>query len=255
MRLSVGRPQFTNQAERIIVAIDFDDFVTAKPIIDELEGTGVMVKFGNQIGTYEGWSKLVRYAHSKGLKVFCDTKFKDIPHTVEKSCRAISRFSPEIFNVMADNTTAALKGAVAGADSAVADFGAEKPLVIGVTVLTSISEGESGDIYGGGAAEKVLQFAQASAENGLDGLVCSAQEAGMLRDNPKTANLILITPGIRPEWASKGDQSRVMTPAQAVQSGADYLVIGRPITQPPESVGNSKDALELIIKELENNNG
>lgn len=247
--------QFATEAERIIVAIDFDDFEAAKPVIDELEGTGVMVKFGNQIGTYEGWGKLVEYAHSKGLKVFCDTKFKDIPHTVEKSARAISRFSPEIFNIMADNSSAALQGAVAGADSAVLDWQTDKPMVIGVTVLTSIDENVSQEIYGGAPADKVMQFALASADAGLDGLVCSAQEAMMLSNDPKTAHLVLITPGIRPEWASKGDQSRVMTPAQAVKNGADYLVIGRPITKPPESAGSSKDALALIIKELEELDG
>lgn len=243
--------QFANEAERIIVAIDFDDLQAATSLIDELEGTGVMVKFGNQIGTYEGWSTVVDYAHTKGLKVFCDTKFKDIPNTVEKSARSITRFNPEIFNIMADNSVAALEGAVAGADSAVLEFGVEKPLVIGVTVLTSIDESTAELIYGGTPQDKVLQFAKMSVDAGLDGLVCSAQEALMLTNDPETANMVLITPGIRPEWASKGDQSRIMTPSEAVKNGADYLVIGRPITQPPESVGSTKKAIKLIVQELE----
>lgn len=153
---------------------------------------------------------------------------------------------------MADNSLAALEGAVKGVQSAMEDYQLEKrPILIGVTVLTSINDVESIELYGAPAAEKVLQFAMNAAKAGLDGLVCSAQEIALLKSNPNTKHLTLITPGIRPDWAASGDQSRIMTPRMAVEAGADYLVIGRPITQPPESIGTPRNAVMKIMEELQ----
>ncbi len=238
--------------ERVMVALDFDELEEAVSLIEALRAYPVTFKVGNQLGTYEGWLRVIQTIHSTGAKIFCDTKFKDIPATVERSCRAITRHQPEFFNIMADNSPAALIGAVKGRDQAVKNYGLKKkPVLLGVTVLTSITDTESQELYGKVAKEKVLQFATMAAQNGLDGVVCSPQEAALLKENESTSSLLLVTPGIRPEWAVAGDQSRVLSPADAVRAGSDYLVIGRPITKPPESVGSPADALERILNELE----
>jgi orotidine-5'-phosphate decarboxylase len=248
----MSRPLFTNVAQRIMVALDVDELAQARELTEDLKDLGVTFKVGNQLGTYEGWKTAVEFAHSYGAQIFCDTKFKDIPTTVEKSSRAITRRQPEFFNIMADNNLEALRAAVRGIDEAVEEFRlAQRPILLGVTVLTSISEQESQEIYGATPSEKVLQFAINAVNAGLDGIVCSAQEAKLLRSNPATKELILVTPGIRPAWAAPNDQSRIITPSQAIKDGSDYLVIGRPITQPPEDVGSPREAVLRIIKELE----
>lgn len=239
-------------ASRIMVALDVDELSQAKELAEELKGLGITFKIGNQLGTYEGWKTAIDFVHSYDSQIFCDTKFKDIPTTVEKSSRAITRRQPEFFNIMVDNSLEALKAAVRGVDSAVEQFGlAQRPILLGVTVLTSISEQESEDIYGAASSTKVLQFAKNAAKAELDGIICSAQEAKLLRNDPDTKSLLLVTPGIRPVWADPNDQARIITPSQAVKDGSDYLVIGRPITQPPKEVGSPRQAVLRIIKELE----
>lgn len=243
---------FSNPAERIMVAFDVDEITEARIIAEDIKDLGVTFKIGNQLGTYEGWKVAVAFANEFGARIFCDTKFKDIPETVKKSSRAITRHQPDFFNVMADNNSTALAAAVDGRDSALRDFDLDKkPMLLGVTVLTSISNEESVSIYGADSATKVRQFATAAATAGLDGVVCSAEEAAMLRSNPETANLLLVTPGIRPSWAQTGDQKRVMTPREAIENGIDYLVIGRPITQPPAEIGTPRDAILKIIEEIQ----
>lgn len=246
----MSQPRFTSPAARIMVALDVDTLDEARTLVESLADTGVTLKIGNQLGTAEGWAACVAFAHEYGARIFCDTKFKDIPVTVEKSARAITRHLPDFFNIMADTQPEAIRGAVAGLESAVRDFGVARPVVLGVTVLTSYSADDAQSIYGAGAPDKVLQFATSAATNGLDGVVCSAEEAKLLRSNEATKELLLVTPGIRPEWAAAGDQSRVLTPRQAIQAGADYLVIGRPITQPPPEIGSPRNALDKILQEI-----
>lgn len=238
-------------AKRIMVALDVDELSEAVKIAEELKDLGVTFKIGNQLGTYEGWQKAVAFARQYGAYIFCDTKFKDIPATVERSARSITRHQPDMFNIMADNNLAALRGAVAGTESAMLDYDLQtRPIIIGVTVLTSIGDDEAQSIYGAPAADKVMQFAEMAAEAGLDGIVCSGQEVAALRANPVTRDLLLVVPGIRPAWAAAGDQNRVMTPREAIDAGADYLVIGRPITQPPAEIGSPRRAVEKILEEL-----
>lgn len=247
----MSRPEFSNPAERIMVAVDVDDIEQARVIASAVEGLGVTLKIGNQLGTWEGWTAAVDLARELKSGIFTDTKFKDIPETVQKSSRAMTRHQPDFFNVMADTQIEALEGAVRGRESAIADFNLPlNPTLLGVTVLTSMDTDAVESIYGADAPTKVLQFARAAGKAGLDGIVCSAQEAAMLRADEQTKDLTLVTPGIRPLWASTDDQSRVMTPKKAVEMGADYLVIGRPITNPPAEIGTPRDAILKIIEEL-----
>jgi orotidine-5'-phosphate decarboxylase len=247
----MSRPTFENPAERIMVALDVDELDQARQIAESIKDLGVNFKISNQLGTLEGWKKAVEFAHEFNAHIFCDTKFKDIPETVKKSSRAITRHQPDFFDIMADNNQAALEAAVDGVSSALSDFSLTKrPVILGVTVLTSISNEESIAIYGADSAIKVLQFATAAAKAGLDGVVCSSEEVIMLRENDTTKDLILVTPGIRPTWAVTGDQQRITTPRQAIDNGTDYLVIGRPITQPPAEIGTPRDAILKIIEEI-----
>lgn len=237
--------------DKIMVALDVDELAEAEEIARALEGSDVTFKIGNQLGTFEGWKAAIDLARAAGVGIFCDTKFKDIPETVKKSARAITRLQPDFFNIMADNSPEALRAAVEGVDSAMNDFNLKiRPKLLGVTVLTSINAEMCQSIYGGNPAEKVLQFATTAAEAGLDGVVCSAAEAELLHSHDATKGLLLVTPGIRPRWAARGDQSRVMTPQKAVEAGADYIVMGRPVTQPPRDIGTPRQALEKIIEEL-----
>lgn len=236
--------------DKIMVALDVDTLEEAATIAQSLRGSGVTFKIGNQLGTFAGWKDCIAFAREYDAQIFCDTKFKDIPVTVEKSARAITRHAPDFFNIMADTQETAVRAALHGVDSAVGDYNVKRPLVLGVTVLTSYSDDDSNSIYGALSQEKVLQFATSAARNGLDGVVCSAEEARLLRDTDTTKDLLLITPGIRPLWAASGDQSRVMTPRRAIEAGADYLVIGRPITQPPPEIGSPQNAVQKILEEI-----
>lgn len=245
------RPVFSSPAERIMVAVDVDELDDARRIAQAVSGLGVTLKIGNQLGTWVGWEKVIDLAHEFDVKIFCDTKFKDIPQTVELSSRSMTRHQPDFFNIMADTQPDALVSAVTGRDSAMSDFGLSKrPILLGVTVLTSIDNAESSAIYGAVVSEKVKAFAEQAAKSGLDGVVCSAQEATSLRSHDTTNELVLVTPGIRPAWATANDQSRIVTPKQAIEMGTDYLVIGRPITQPPSEIGSPRDAILKIIEEL-----
>ncbi|MCB9834440.1 orotidine-5'-phosphate decarboxylase [Candidatus Nomurabacteria bacterium] len=234
-----------------MVALDVDELDQARVILDQIDGTGVTIKVGNQLATYAGWEKVARLVKERGLRFFADTKFKDIPNTVGKSARSITRYQPEFFNIMIDNNQAAIQASIEGREQSLADYHiTNRPIILGVTVLTSISDRESQEIYGGSLDQKVLQFASLAAKVGLDGVVCSAKEAQMLRSNQDTEGLLLVTPGIRPDWASHNDQVRSLTPTEALSFGVDYLVIGRPITSPPAKIGGIRKALELILEEV-----
>ncbi len=238
-------------SDKIIVAADYDTLEEAELLVSSLDKHHITLKIGNQLGTYSGWRACIALARAHDTKIFCDTKFKDIPETVKKSARSITRLQPDMFTIMADNSPAALRAAVVGVDSAIKDFDLPvRPLILGVTVLTSLDDEECTSVYGAGARLKVLQFARAAANAGLDGIICSASEAEMLRADTITSRMILITPGIRPKWSDSADQSRVVTPTRAVRAGADYVVIGRPITQPPATIGSPQNAIRKIIDEM-----
>jgi len=225
--------------EKIIVALDAPDADSAKRLADPLLDEGCLFKIGLQLFTAEGPS-IVRDFQKVGARVFLDLKFHDIPNTAREAVRSAAALGVEM-------TTIHLCGGpamVAESLAAAADSGL---LVLGVTVLTSMdadslaSVGVSSD-----PAEQVVRLAGMGRNLGLRGVVASPREIPILRKN-FGADLVIVTPGVRPAGSDAGDQKRVMTPAEAVQAGADYLVIGRPITAAASPVA----ALRAIAAEME----
>jgi len=176
-----------------------------------------------------------------GGQVFADCKLNDIPNTVMGASRAISGLGVKFFNVHASCGLEAVKAAAAEKKQA-------KLLV--VTVLTSLDDSSSLNIFGKVAREKVLDFAKEAIDSGADGLICSSQELEFLGPLPELKSLLKVTPGIRPTWASSDDQKRILTPKEAIQAGATHLVIGRPISNPPRGIGGPVEAAKAILEEI-----
>ncbi|WP_338593275.1 orotidine-5'-phosphate decarboxylase [Shewanella khirikhana] len=210
----------------ILVALDFDNKHSALQLVDKLDPAMCRLKVGKEMFTLFG-PELVKDIQNRGFDLFLDLKFHDIPNTVAKAVAAAAELGVWMVNVHASGGFAMMEAA----RKALLPYGDNAPLLIAVTVLTSMSDDDLKllgiDV---GAAEHVKRLAKLTHDAGLDGVVCSAQEATMLKDLCGQ-DFKLITPGIRPEGSEVGDQHRVMTPARALQAGSDYLVIGRPITK------------------------
>ncbi|MEO8419047.1 MAG: orotidine-5'-phosphate decarboxylase [Methylophilaceae bacterium] len=225
---------------KIVVALDYADAANALRLIKDLDPTLCRVKVGKELFTAAG-PQLVETLVNKGFGVFLDLKFHDIPNTVAKACEAASRLGVWMLNVHASGGVAMMQAAREG----VAKSGSN-PLLIAVTVLTSMDQTTLNRIgVQGNLQDQVLNLAKLTQQSGLDGVVCSAQEAPVLR-SALGKDFCLVTPGIRPANASLDDQSRVVTPVQALQLGSNYLVIGRPITQ----AANPLKALQAISQEI-----
>jgi orotidine-5'-phosphate decarboxylase len=226
---------------KIVVALDFDQIIKAEAFVDKLDPKLCRLKVGKEMFTHFG-PRFVTGLVEKNYDVFLDLKFHDIPNTVAKACQAAADLGVWMVNVHASGGPKMLEYARESLDK----YAANKPLLIAVTVLTSMDQQQLTAIGIDSTPEQqVLKLAKLTHDCGLDGVVCSAQESTLLKSSfPKysdTKDFKLITPGIRPEGSAKGDQIRVMTPKQAIQAGSDYLVIGRPITQ-------SADPLKTLIE-------
>jgi orotidine-5'-phosphate decarboxylase len=227
-------------SRRVIVALDFPDAGAALAAAGRLDPALCRVKVGKELFVSAG-PAIVGQLHERGFEVFLDLKFHDIPNTVAGACRAAARLGVWMLNVHASGGSAMMRAA----REAVAAF-PRPPLLIGVTVLTSLSDAELGEVgFAGSAADNVARLASLAASSGLDGVVCSAEEAAMLRE-ALGAGFVTVTPGIRLAGGAKGDQSRVVTPEDAVRLGAHYLVIGRPVTQAADPAAT----LQSIVRSL-----
>lgn len=229
---------------KIIVALDYADATSAMHLVNQLDPSLCKLKVGKELFTAAG-PQLVEKLIAKNFQVFLDLKFHDIPTTVKKACQAASNLGVWMLNVHASGGTSMMQAAAEGVDIG-SQGHANKALLIAVTVLTSMSQNNLSEI---GIAEsvesQVLKLAKLTQQAGLHGVVCSALEAQLLRQHLGN-DFLLVTPGIRPATASLDDQSRVLTPAQALSMGASYLVIGRPITQAVQPLA----ALTQIYKEI-----
>lgn len=232
--------------ERVIVALDTSDLKYAKKLVGLLKDSVKVFKIGSELFTSHG-PKAVKMVQESGANVFLDLKFHDIPNTTAQAARAAARLGVFMFNVHASGGLQMMQEAcVASADEA-RKRNLTPPKLIAVTLLTSLSQEEvDKEIeFKKGVAEMVLDFAQLASRAGLDGVVASAMEVKKIKSKIGPQFLI-VTPGIRPLGAERGDQRRVVTPAEAFQLGSDYIVIGRPITEAPDP----KEAAERIFQEL-----
>ena len=215
----------------IIVALDYDRAADALSLAAKLDPQLCRVKVGKELHTAAG-PQVVDALMAKGFEVFLDLKFHDIPNTVASACKVAASQGVWMMNVHASGG----KKMLAAARDAVKSFNSHKPLLIAVTVLTSLAQDELGDVgLEPDMKAAVLNYATLAFDARLDGVVCSAQEAAWLKARFGAA-FQLVTPGIRLAEDAKGDQSRVVTPTDAIKMGADYLVIGRSITHAPAPI-------------------
>ena len=242
--------------DRIIVALDVDTPEKALSLVRDLAPHVGCFKIGLEFITAMLASLITAQSDEEAGSIFrvirelfrlldgnvlWDGKFADIPNTVGGASAQIDRMHLKMFNVHASAGPEAIAKAVAGKG---------KSLVLGVTVLTSIDGDMCRSIFGKDPGEKVLQFADWLVDAGADGIICSSKELDVLAGAGVSRDLLRVTPGIRPQWAVKGDQKRVMTPADAIKAGANYLVIGRPIREPPKEIGSPVDAAKKIAEEI-----
>ncbi len=226
---------------RIIVALDYAEGDAAWALARQLDPQQCRVKVGKELFTAAG-PELVRRLVARGFDVFLDLKFHDIPNTVAAACKAAAGLGVWMMNVHASGGRRMMEAAA----QTLAQLH-NRPLLIGVTVLTSMDAEELHECgIAASPAQQVMRLASLTRSCKLDGVVCSAQEAAELRA-AMGRDFALVTPGIRPAGSESGDQTRVMTPALAIAAGADYLVIGRPVTQAPDPL----QALRNIQLEIE----
>jgi orotidine-5'-phosphate decarboxylase len=229
----------------VLVAIDTPDLDRAKALSQSLAGAVGGIKLGLEFFNAHGPAGVAAVAGDRG-DLFLDLKYHDIPNTVAGAVRAAMTLQPMILNVHAGGGPAMMRAALEAAEGASVRLGVPRPEVIAVTVLTSMDDGDLEAVgQHGPAADQAVRLARLTRDCGLDGVVCSPREITAIRD-ACGADFTLVVPGIRPAGAAVGDQKRVMTPREAVDAGADWLVIGRPITAAPDPAAAARD----ILREL-----
>ncbi|MCM8801014.1 MAG: orotidine-5'-phosphate decarboxylase [Candidatus Omnitrophica bacterium] len=218
----------------LILALDVDNFKKAKSFIDRLYPQIRVFKVGPVLLLACG-DKVIRYIKKKSAKVFLDLKFFDIPHTIAGACRQVVRLGVDMFSIHLQAGLEVLRSAVEAVRQGEERFSLKKPLVLGVTTLTSQKK-----------AFSIKQNSDLVKRVGLDGIICSAKEAGLFR-RYLGRDFLIVSPGIRPQGFSKGDQQRIATPSEAVLAGVDYLVVGRPILEAEDPLKITK----IILKEID----
>ena len=271
MSAEVFRQTIQQPSDRVIVALDRMNWEQASTVMGEV-GPYVGMGKANALAQKKGWEHAVNTIAALGAYTMADAKYKDIPETMENHLREVTECAPQLVTIHGDNSKAALESAVVGRDAGKEELAKKPDLyerglpsiqqvagILGITVLTSIDGAECRSIYGGDPEDsddlvvkkKVMQFAHTALEAGLDGIVCSGKELEAIRAVSELDALLTVVPGINPEWAAKPeDQKRVVTPSMAVQLGADFIVVGRAITKPPEGISRT-EAAQRIAQELQ----
>jgi len=226
----------------VIVACDFDSKEKTFAFLDKFKGRKPFVKIGMEL-FYAAGPEIVREIKARGHKIFLDLKLHDIPNTVKKAMSVLSNLDVDMTNLHASGTKRMMSAAIEGLTRA----DGTRPILIAVTQLTSTDQEsmENDLLINKPIDEVVMHYASCAAEAGLDGVVCSPLEAGKVHDRCGK-DFITVTPGVRFADGDKGDQKRVMTPAQAKEIGSDYIVVGRPITAAEDPVA----AYERCVKEF-----
>lgn len=233
-------------AGRIMVALDYPDAEAAERLISELQGIPCYLKVGMQL-FYAAGPSFVSSLKDRGYYVFLDVKMHDIPNTVKGGANSITKLGIDMFNVHAAGGSAMMEAALEGVDMALSNSGLIRPAVIAVTQLTSTNQATLNEQIGisGSVEAAVIRYAELTKKAGLAGVVASPSEVEAIKAACGSA-FKTVTPGIRPAGSAVNDQSRIMTPSEALRQGTDYMVIGRPIT----AAANPRIALESIIEEL-----
>ena len=235
----------TDAKDRIIVALDVETMAGALKLVDRLSTDVGAFKIGKQLFTATG-PDAVRLIHERGGKVFLDLKFHDIPTTVAKASVEAARLGAFMFNMHALGGAAMMREAV----RAVRALPGAQPLMIAVTVLTSMGVGDLKPLgIDLPVDELVVRLARLAKEAGMSGVVASPREIGLIK-KACGPEFLVVTPGIRPAGADANDQKRAMTPREAVQAGADFIVVGRPITHAPDPQAAARKIAEEIASAL-----
>lgn len=234
------------QSDRIIFALDVGDMDAARRWVHVLKGSVGWFKVGLELFTAVG-PDVIRLVKDQGIRCFVDLKLHDIPNTVAGAVRGISRAGADMLTVHLSGGRAMIAAALSAASEESLRIGADRPLVAGVSVLTSLGGDDLKEVgIDRTPPEQVAHLARFAASCGTDAMVCSAEDLKHIRSSVPPS-LMLITPGIRPDWSGRGDQKRVATPGAALRAGADFLVIGRPISESPDPIR----AVHRIVEEMD----
>ena len=230
----------------VFCALDTAEIAQAKAWAKSLAGAVGGIKLGLEFFGAHGLSGVIDVVREGGLPLFLDLKFHAIPNTVAGAMRSVMTARPFMTTIHAAGGRAMMTAAVDAAGDSSAKVGAPRPQVLGITVLTSLDDSDLESTgMRGPIGDQVRRLAGLARDAGLDGVVCSPHEAGMLRRD-LGSGFLLVTPGVRPSWAGAQDQKRVMTPAEVMATGADYVVVGRPIT----GAADQAAAAARIVTEL-----
>ena len=231
--------------QRLIVALDVNTMGKVQRLVEGLGDSVSYYKVGMEL-FYSVGSQVITYLHAQGKDVFLDLKLHDIPNTVGQSLAALTELGISMLNVHASGGPAMMIAAAQAVKNRAEALGIQRPKLIAVTVLTSINSGEWNTLgYNLDLSKQVVHFARLAQSAGLDGVVASPQEAAQIR-SACGDQFIIVTPGIRPSGAAINDQSRIASPATALENGAHYLVIGRPIT----AAQDPRQAAQTILQEM-----
>ena len=237
----------TAAKNKIIIALDVDSLESAQELVALLRSSAGAFKIGKQLFTRYG-PQAIAMVHDAGGAVFLDLKFHDIPNTVARASAEVVRHGVLMFNMHAMGGYEMMQQSVAAVRKMAENLGVRRPLVLAVTVLTSLAQSDLAAVgITAGMDDQVRRLAKLAKSAGADGVVASPQEIEII----KTAcgpEFLVVTPGVRPKAAQGDDQKRVLTPGEAIRKGADYIVVGRPVTEAPDPLV----AVKEIIKEIEN---
>jgi orotidine-5'-phosphate decarboxylase len=232
--------------ERLIVALDIDGLEQAQELVRLLAGDVGMFKVGKQLFTHAG-PQAVRLIQELGGEIFLDLKFHDIPNTVAKAAIEATRMGVKMFNVHASGSLDMMRLTVKEVERVCRQEKRRKPIMLAVTVLTSLNQDDLRRVgVDANVEDQVVRLALLTKEAGMDGVVASSHEVAHIRD-ACGRRFIIVTPGIRPADASRNDQQRVMTPAEAIRAGVDYIVVGRPILE----AENPLSAARAIVADMQ----
>jgi orotidine-5'-phosphate decarboxylase len=231
--------------ERIIFALDVEHFREAQRWVNLLKDHVGLFKVGKQLFTHAG-PKVIDMIRQKGQKVFLDLKFHDIPNTVSKAGEEATKHQVTMFNLHALGGFEMMKKTVEASRAVAKNLAIPKPIILAVTLLTSMDEGTLKEVgLKGPILEAVGRLALLAKEAGVDGVVASPQEIGIIREKCGK-DFLIVTPGIRAPGDKKDDQKRTLSPKEAITAGADYLVIGRPIREAPDPI----EVVQRIIEDI-----